>query len=51
MDPRIPFVILTVGGAISGTTGGAMSMVKTVAWLGMLSLVVADARWRQRQTH
>jgi hypothetical protein len=49
MDPRVPFVIFTVLSAVHGTTGGLASAVKVVAWVGMLALVVADARYRHRR--
>jgi hypothetical protein len=49
MDPRIPFVVFTVLGAINSTNGGIGAVVKTIAWLGMLTLVVADSRWRHRR--
>jgi hypothetical protein len=49
MDPRIPFVVFTVAGAVNGTTGGLASAVKAVVWVGLLVLVVADRSWACRQ--
>jgi hypothetical protein len=49
MSPRIPFVIFTVLGAVNSTAGGMGAVVKTIAWLGMVALLVVDGRWRQRR--
>jgi hypothetical protein len=49
MDPRVPFVVFTVASAVHGTTGGLASVVKTLVWVGLLALVVADTRWRHRR--
>jgi hypothetical protein len=49
MDTRIPFVIFTVLGAINSTAGGIGAIVKTIAWLGMVALLAADTRYRQRR--